>query len=229
MFTIIILQSLYCWINVMQGICEEVINRTNWIPKNIWRKLMQHGPSGLWFNSSQVGCCVFRLFISLCLLDSVINSLCHHLIEAQKKWSEAINVSIFYITGHIHPGAVAPLPITIQVLPGATNKEVLDAFKNEKQRLIENAKTEERACCDRQTLLEKELEEKMLELMNKVLCQKHEPGSPAHALKHVIETAKAIKVVANEEDEDDNQVDEKSLEVIAFVEACEKALLIIIP
>ncbi len=66
-----------------------------------------------------------------------------------------------------------------------------------------------------------------------MLYQKHEPGSPEHALKQVIEKARKIQVTYNKEDdeEDDEEelVDEKSDEVLAFVDACEKALLIIMP
>lgn len=211
----------------MQGICEKVVGHSKGIPENIL-KLMQYAPTGFTFNSPQAGWCVNRLFITLCLSDSDINSLCHCAIEAQKEWVKAMDVSIFYMTGHVHPNMVAPPPITIQVLPGATEEEVLNAFKKEKRRLIENAKKEAQSCYDRKTFLEKELEDKVWDLRNKVLHQEHEPGSPEHALKHVIEKAREIQVVTNEEDEEE-LVDEKSLEVLAFVEACEKALLIIIP
>jgi len=212
----------------MQGICEKVVGHSKGIPENIWRKLMQHAPINFRFNSSQASHYATRLFIILCLKDDSIHGLCHCAIEAQMKWSNAMDESIFYITGHVHPGAVAPLPITIQILPNATNKEVLKAFQDEKKRLTQNARNEAGAYYDRQTRLEKELEEKMWDLRNKVLHQEHEPGSPEHALKHVIEKAREIQVVTNEEDEEE-LVDEKSLEVLAFVEACEKALLIIIP
>lgn len=187
---------------------------------------MQRAPTVFRFNSLQAGWCVDRLFITLCLSVPEINSLCHCAIEAQKEWVKAMDVSIFYMSGHVDEGKVAPPSITIQILPNATDDEVLNAFKKEKWRLIENAKKEAQSCYDRKTLLEKELEEKVWDLRNKVLHQKHEPGSPEYALKHVIETAEAVKVVANEEDEEE-LVDENSPEVVAFVEACEKALIII--
>jgi hypothetical protein len=147
--------------------------------------------------------------------------------EAEKKWSEATNVIIFYTSGQVLPGAVASPPITIQMLPGATDEEVLYAFKIEKQRLIKNARKEDQACYDRQKQLKKKLEDKVLDLRNKVLNQKHEPGSPEHALKHVIEKARKIQVTYNKENDEEELVDENSPEVGAFVEACEKALLII--
>jgi hypothetical protein len=191
--------------------------------------LLQIEPVMFRFNSSQASVYTSRLFIILCLNDCCIRDLCHRAIEAQKMCVEAGDMAIFYSTEHVHPGTVAPPPITIQILPNATDAEVLTAFRDVKRSLILKARKEQRACYDSQTLLEKELEKKVWDLRNKILHQTHEPNSPEHALKQVIETAKEIEVVANEEDDEEERVDENSLEVLAFVEACEKALGTIAP
>jgi hypothetical protein len=194
-------------------------------------KLMQIVPFMFWFNSSQATDYTYSLFIILCLNDCCIRDLCHRAIEAQKKCGEAGDVAIFYSTGHVSRGMDTLPPITIQISPTATDAEAFLVLQDEKKRLTQNARNEARAYYDRQTRLEKELEEKMWDLRKKILDQTHELNSPEHALKQVIETAKDIKVVANEKDDDDEeeQLDEKSREVLAFVEACKKALGTIAP
>jgi hypothetical protein len=155
--------------------------------------------------------------------------LCHRAIEAQKKGDEAGNLAIFYSTGHVHHGMDTLPPITIQISPTATDAEAFLVLQDEKKRLTQNARNKAGAYYDRQTRLEEELEKKVWDLRNKILRQTHELNPPEHALKQVIETAKDIKVVANEEDDEEEQLDEKSREVLAFVEACKKALGTIAP
>jgi hypothetical protein len=159
MFTIIIFHKLYT--ETMNEVGAKIEELTSAIDSSVL-KLIQFEAVMFLFNSFQASDYTSSLFILLFLKDDSIHGLCHRLIESKKKCVEAGDASIFYTTGHVHPGAVASPPITIQMLPGATDEEVLYAFKNEKRRLIINARKEGRACYDRQTLLEKELGDKVL-------------------------------------------------------------------